>query len=115
MKKRYQWAADAVVALHVAVAIFILVGWAFRDIQQVYLIVLIAWPLSWVFLGYCPLTKWELLLRRKNDPTINPNTEKIQYLAKKHLGLNIPSRPIFTGGIIVFFVLLGLSVVPNFL
>lgn len=109
MKGFYEWAANAIVTLHILIAIFILLGWMFKEIQPIYLAILVAWPLSWVILGYCPLTKWELLLRKKNDPAIDPNTEKIQYLAKKYFHINLPSRPIFIGGIFVFFLLFILS------
>ena len=115
MKTLYEWTANLVVVVHVATAIFLLVGWIFKPIQPYYLTLLIVWPLSWVILGYCPLTKWELVLRKKNDPSIDPHTEKIQYMMKKYFGIDVPSRPIFIGGISVFFVLLVLSITTKLL
>lgn len=110
MKKLYLWTANSIFLLHVFLGIFFLVGWKFREIQPFYLSLLIAWPLSWIFLGYCPLTKWELLLRKKYDPTVDTNAESIQYNVQKYLGIYLPSRPIFVGGITIFFILLGMSI-----
>ena len=115
MRLLRKWAANAIFVLHIALGIFFLAGWAFPAYQWVYLPLLISWPLSWIFLGYCPLTKWELLLRKKYDPKIDPNTEKIQYLCKKYLAIDVPSRPIFVGGMVVFLVLFMLSITPNVL
>jgi hypothetical protein len=66
---------------------------------------MIIWLLCWLVLGYCPVTKWEFLLRRKYDKSIDPNAESIQYYWNKFFGKKIPSKAIFTGGLIVFFVL----------
>jgi hypothetical protein len=44
-------------------------------------------------------------LRRKYDKSIDPNAESIQYYWNKFFGKKIPSKAIFTGGLIVFFVL----------
>jgi hypothetical protein len=114
VKTTYTWAANSIFILHIVVALFLLLGWMWRDIQPFYLGLLVAWPLSWIFLGYCPLTKWELLLRKKFDPAINPNTEKIQYMCKKYFNTDVPSRFVYVGGITVFFILLGLSVWSTF-
>jgi hypothetical protein len=114
VKTFYEWTANLIVVVHIATAIFLFVGWMFRSIQPFYLVLLVAWPLSWVVLGCCPLTKWELLLRKKNDPSIDPNTEKIQYMMKKYFDVSVPSRPIFIGGISVFFALFALSIWTNF-
>ena len=110
MKTLYRFAANTVFVFHILLGIFFLVGWIFPSIKMVYLPLLIAWPLSWVVLGYCPTTKLELLLRKKYDKRINTNAESIQYNAKKYLGVHIASRPIFIGGISVFFVLFFLSI-----
>lgn len=115
MNALYLWTANAIVIVHILVALFIVVGWYFREVQIVYLIVLISWPLSWAFLGYCPLTKWELLLRKKLDPSIDPHTEKIHYMMQKYFGVNLPERPIYIGGMVCFLFLLALSIAPNFL
>lgn len=113
MKTLTHWAANGIFILHICVGIFFLVGWKFESIERLYLPLLVAWPLSWVFLGYCPLTKWELLLRKIGNPEVDTNAEAIQYNVRKYLGIFLPSRPIFVGGIIVFFILFSLALVPD--
>jgi hypothetical protein len=71
-----------------------------------YLTVLMLWLFSWVFLGYCPPTKWEFLLRRKYDESIDPNVEAIKYYMYKFFKKRISSEIIFTGGVIIFITLI---------
>jgi hypothetical protein len=101
--------------MHIVLAIFFLVGWMFPSIKPIYLPLLIAWPLSWLLFGYCPVTKWELLLRQKYNPQIDTNAEAIQYYSKKFFSVHIPPQPIYVAGITVFFVLLFLTTGPDFL
>ena len=114
VKKVCHWTANSIFVLHVFLGIFFLVGWMFPSINLIYLPLLVAWPFSWMFLGYCPLTKWELLLRKRYNPAIDTNAEAIQYNVKKYFGVHLPSRPIYIGGITVFFILLALSIGLNF-
>jgi hypothetical protein len=68
------------------------------------------WIGSWIFLGYCPLSKWEFTLRNKYDKTIDPNREIIQHYLEKFMGIKVPSKKIIFWGIFVYIILLGLSI-----
>jgi hypothetical protein len=93
--------------------VFIIVGWYFSQIKFVYLAVLAVWLASWLLLGYCPITKWEFLLRRKYNKDINPNDEAIQYYIYKFFKKKISARAIFTGGLVVFVILTALTLITN--
>ena len=96
--------ADLLFISHCLIGIFILSGWYFFQIKFEYRIFLIIWLLTWIFLGYCPLTKLEFFLRSKYDKRIDPNAEAIQYYWYRFFGKNISSKVIFNGGLIVFFI-----------
>jgi len=113
VKKVYKWSANSILGLHVGLTVFFAVGWMFREVQVFYLPLLFSWPLSWVTLGYCPLTKWEFFLRSKYNPTIDANAEAIRYNMQKYFGITLHPRPIYIAGIAAFFVLLTLSFVPG--
>jgi len=109
MKKIHIFFANSIFVLHCVLAIFILTGWLFPSIKIYYLFTLLLWISSWIFLGYCPPTKWELLLRKKYDSTIDPHTEIIQFYMKKIFKKNISSKTIFATGMIVWILLFTLS------
>lgn len=109
MRKLHLVIANILFVLHCLVGVVILIGWYFPEIKIFYISLLIAWIGSWIFLGYCPITKWEFLLRRKYDNTIDPNAEAIKYYMYKFFKKDISSRLIFIGGLVVFFVALVLS------
>jgi energy-coupling factor transporter transmembrane protein EcfT len=109
MRKIYQLLANTLFILHGLLVVFILLGWLFPSIKIIYLVVLLLWLFSWIFLGYCPPTKWEFLLRRKYDKSIDPNAEAVQYYMYKFFKKDVPSKTIFTTGIIIFIILVILS------
>lgn len=109
MKKIHLFLANTLLVTHILLAIFILIGWVFPNIALYYRLTLFLWFGSWVFLGYCPLTKWELLLRKKSDPDIDINTEIIQLYTKKFFKKNISSNAILLGGLVVFSILVILT------
>jgi hypothetical protein len=113
IKKLNMFGANVLFLLHCLLGIFLLCGWWFPQIRFVYLAVLLAWLSSWIFLGYCPLTKWEFTLRRKYNNEINPNNEAIQYYAYKFFKKHIPAQAIFTGGLIVFIILTLLTLIKQ--
>lgn len=115
MKIFYKCAANTIFLAHILIGIFFLVGWMFKDIQWLYLPTLIAWPLSGIVLGYCPLTKWEMRLRKLYKPTTDTRAGFIQLYIQKVFGITVPRRPIRTVIFIAFFILLTLSVIHNFL
>jgi hypothetical protein len=115
MKTLSYWAAKGMFLAHIALGIFFLVGWMFKDIQFIYLPLLIAWPLSGALLGYCPLTKWEWLLRKKYKPSTDTNAGFIQVNMHKYCGIHVPRQHIRPAIYIAFVILLALSIVHNFL
>jgi hypothetical protein len=110
MRKIYLLLANTLFVLHGLLVIFILFGWIFPSIKIIYLAVLLLWLSSWIFLGYCPPTKWEFLLRKKYDKNIDTNAEAIQYYMYKFFKKEISSDTIFTGGLILFIILVLLTI-----
>lgn len=111
MKTLYRMAADLLLGLHFVVGAFFLAGWLFRAIQLLYLPILISWPLCWIFLGYCPLTRWEILLRKKYNPEFDTHEEFIKRYAHKFFQMDIHSQTVFQAGLVIFTILLALSLV----
>ena len=110
MKWLYVWTANLIFIIHFCLGVFFLIGWNFPKYHFVYWFLMSSWIGSWIFLGYCPLSKWEFTLRNKYDKTINPNREIIQHYLEKFTGIKVPSKTIITCGILVYFVLLSLSI-----
>lgn len=113
MRKFHIFLANSIFGFHCLIGIFILSGWYFSQIKFEYLTFLVIWLSCWIFLGYCPVTKWEFLLRKKYDDTIDPNAESIQYYVYKFFGKKISSKVIFTGGILVFIILIILTLTAH--
>src|SRR3989344_5912967 len=109
MMNLHRIAANGIFVLHILVGLLLLVGWAFPQYRPWYLAILVAWPLSWILLGYCPLTKWELMLRQKMHANLDTSEEFIIHYAQKFFNLRIPSPAVYGGGLLVFFILLTLS------
>ena len=103
--------ANLIFLAHCLIGVFILSGWYFREVKIAYLALLTGWLACWVFLGYCPLTKWEFTLRRKYDKSFDPYDEAIQHYVYKFFGKKIPARTIFTGGIVVLIILVILTLI----
>jgi hypothetical protein len=110
MRKIYLFLANTVFVFHGLLVVFILFGWLFPNIKTIYLVVLLLWLSSWIFLGYCPPTKWEFLLRKKYDNNIDPNAEAIQYYMYQFFKKDISSETIFTGGLILSIILILLTI-----
>jgi hypothetical protein len=101
--------ADTVFVIHCLIGVCIVSGWYFPAVQVAYITLLILWISCWIFLGYCPLTKWEFLLRRKYDQSVDPEAEIIQYYAYKLFKQRISSKVILGCGIALFIVLVSAS------
>ncbi|HEV7423705.1 MAG TPA: DUF2784 family protein [Candidatus Paceibacterota bacterium] len=99
MKKFDLLVANFLFVLHILVAGIILFGWLFPQIRILYLGILILWPLCWIFLGYCPFTKWEFFFRKKFEKHIRYHKEFIHYYMHKFFKINIPVRTIFMYGL----------------
>lgn len=109
MRKINLFTANLLFVFHCFVGIFILSGWMFPEIKFLYLGFLIGWITSWIVLGYCPLTKWEFKIRKKYNENIDPNAEIIKYYAYKFFKIDIPSKTIYIGGIIMCTILIVLT------
>lgn len=107
----YKFLANIILITHFLFGVFVLFGWLFPEIKEVYLLALVLWLFSWVFLHHCPLTKLELYLRKKYDNTINTNAEIIQYYINKIFKKDIPTKTIFKVGLIIFILLTILSMI----
>jgi hypothetical protein len=101
--------ANTILGIHFLYGAFLLVGWSFHDVKVLYLSSLLLWISSWIFLGYCPLTKWEFKIRQTYDPAINLETEIIQHYVNKFFGVLVPARVIFSTGLALFTVLFFLG------
>lgn len=110
----YVWAANLLFLLHVLLGIFLLFGWLLPQITYLYVVVLISWPLCWMILGYCPLSKWEFTLRKQYDSTVDVHAEVIQHYMYMFFGIRISTAVIYAGGLVVFFGLVTLYFVRNF-
>jgi hypothetical protein len=111
MRKLNIFIANTFFLLHCLLCVFLLVGWFFPQIKLLYLAVLIVWFGCWVFLGYCPITKWEFSLRRKYNKNIDPNAEAIKYYMYKFFKVDVSANAIFIGGLIVFIILIILTII----
>jgi hypothetical protein len=109
MKFIRQILANTFFVTHWVLGIFYLSGWYFTGIRPLYLVLLIIWPLSWILLGYCFLTKWEFKLRKHDDDTVDTNAEFIRYYAKRFFKLDISTRVVYSAGLLVFAILFILS------
>ncbi len=108
MKFVYRFLANLIFIFHILYGLFLLVGWMIPEIRVAYLPLLIIWPLSWILLGYCPLTKIEFFLRRKYNQNLDPDTEIIRHYLYEVFKIKASTPTIFTIGLLVFAVLLGL-------
>ena len=86
--------------LHFIFVAIIFFGWLFPKIYIVYIIVLLITLFCWMFLGYCPITKWEFNIRRKYEPGLNYRNEYMEYYVSKFFKINIPVIFIRVYGII---------------
>jgi hypothetical protein len=109
MKKFHIFIANTLFIFHCLIGIFILTGWMFSKIKLEYLTFLAIWLSCWIFLGYCPPSKWEFTLRRKYDKSIDVNAESIKYYMYKFFNKDIPSKSVFSVGIIIFIILIFLT------
>ncbi len=84
--------ANILVFLHTILVIIILFGWAFPSFNLIYISALVLTLLSELILGYCPLTKWEFNLRKKQDPKLNYDYAFLSYYSYKIFGHRIPNN-----------------------
>lgn len=106
-KITYRILADLIFILHVGVVIVIVIGWYYPALQNFNLIVTLIVLVSEIYFGYCPLTKWEFVLRKKLEPNLNYDSGFISYYVYKIFGLNIPSNKVkYPAIIILVFVLI---------
>lgn len=109
MKYLYKTLANIVFLSHLVFGAFLLVAWQYPDIRIIYISSIVIWILCWLILGYCPITKWEFILRKKYTPQISTDYEFIQYYSHKFFGIKLKSRTIVIGGMVVAIILISLS------
>ena len=90
--------------------IIVLIGWYYPILQTTHLIITSLVLLAEIFLGYCPLTRWEFLLRKKVEPSINYDSSFLSYYAYKILKMDIPGRKIKYPAIVILVVVLALNI-----
>ena len=107
-KKSDLLVANILFVLHFIFMGIILFGWMFSEIYFLYIAVLLITLFCWIFLGYCPVTKWEFKIRRKYEPGLNYKNEYMEYYVSKFFKINIPVLLIRITGII--FLILSLLI-----
>jgi hypothetical protein len=101
--------ANIIFSIHLLYGVFLIFGWLVPQAKVMYITCLLLWIGSWVVLGYCPLSRWEFVLRKSYDESIDDSTEIIQFYLYKFFGKEISSEIIFCIGIGVFCVLFYLG------
>lgn len=66
----YRILADLIFVFHFVVIMIVIFGWLFPSIWYLYMFVLVVSLIFDIFLGYCILSKWEFLLRKKLKPDL---------------------------------------------
>jgi hypothetical protein len=110
MRIVYATFAWLVFTTHVLFGIWLLTGWLFERWEFLYVASLGVWIGSWVVLGYCPLTVLEFWFRSRGGEVMNLRAEFIQYYVWHWLGIRVSNRVIYTSGVFLFFVLVGMSI-----
>jgi hypothetical protein len=86
---------------HLALTLFNLTGWAWKQTRKLHLVVLVATAASWFLLGiwygwgYCPLTAWHWDVKEKLGEKNLPNSF-IKYHADRWTGYDIPASVVDT-------------------
>lgn len=100
--------ANFLFVLHFIIVGIILFGWIFPLIYFLYVGILLVTLLCWIFLGYCPITKWEFNIRKKYEPGLDYKSEYIEYYFNKIFKIAIPVIFIRIVGII--FLIMSLMI-----
>lgn len=107
--------ADVLFLSHFVIVLFILFGWLLPRLSSAYIVILAATLLSWLFLGYCFLSKWEFAIRKKYDQYFNHddrtlNDGYIAHYGRKIFRLSLPVRTIQRWGIVFIILMLVITV-----
>lgn len=93
--KIYKILASLMSVLHVPIVIAVLFGHYLKGFGSLlYFLLLVITLLSWVILGYCPITKWEYDLRKKYMKVPKYHFEYLHYLGTKLLKIDISVKRI---------------------
>lgn len=109
------WKVNILFVLHFIFVFIILFGWIFPSLHFIYISILLGTLLCWIFLGYCPITKWEFNIRKKYEPELNYKNEYLEYYFSKFFKVNIPVMFIRFWGITFLIISLLASIIPYFL
>ncbi|MFZ2521981.1 MAG: DUF2784 family protein [Minisyncoccia bacterium] len=86
-KTLYLAIASILFTVHFLLFFLVAVGWLIPSLFYFFLGALIATFLSEIFLGYCPLSKWEFDLRRRLDPSREFDKSCIVHYIRMTFGL----------------------------
>ena len=100
--------ANLFFVLHFIFVGIIFFGWMFPRIYFLYISILLGTLFCWIFLGYCPITKWEFNIRRKYEPSLNYKNEYMEYYISKFFKINIPV--IFIRAVGIIFLVISLLI-----
>lgn len=93
--KIYKVLANIMSVLHIPIVIAVIFGHYLEGVGSIlYFLLLVTILLSWVILGYCPVTKWEYDLRKKYMNVPKYHFEYLHYLGTKILKIDISVRRI---------------------
>ena len=110
MKKlKYILLANSLFILHVTVVFVIVFGWHYPALRNLNLIVVSLTLLSEIILGYCILTKWEFVLRKKLEPNLNYDSGFMSYYFYKLLKIDISAKKIKYPAIVILVIVLILN------
>lgn len=106
--------------LHFVIIGFNLLGWIWKRIRKLHLIVVFATAACWLILGiwfgigYCPITDWDWQLKEKLGERNLPNSF-IKYYADIIAGHSVNANLIDTLTAVGFFIAAALAVYFNFI
>ncbi len=92
---KYRTGAVALSLLHVPIVLVIVFGYLLNGfLSYFYFALLVVTLFSWIFLGYCPITKWEFDIRSKYMKMPKYNYEYLHFWGHKYLHINLSVKKI---------------------
>jgi hypothetical protein len=93
--------AGGLFAIHLVVVLMVMFSWLFSTMLPLYTLTLVTTLLSELTLGYCPLTRWEFILRHSVNPRISEGTSYLSYYAYRILP-KVPDETIVAAVSLIF-------------
>lgn len=114
MKSLLRISADMICLVHAAIFLVAVFGWLVPSVWSVYLVVLVITLASDLIFGYCIVSKWEFLIRKKIDPTINYDYTWTTYYIRRITG-KIINNNLFEKVAVVYIALSIVTVVAVYI